>query len=82
MHDSARTTRGRQVKPTKSEMDAAWIRLRERASEGNLVASALVIALTGDRCLISGTPEHIESVAKLGGLLIQKIQSLPESEHA
>lgn len=82
METNTRPARGRQVKPTKSEMDAAWIRLRERASEGNLVASALVIALTGDRCLIPGPPEHIESVAKLGDLLIQKIKSLPESEHA
>ena len=38
--------RGHQVKPTKKEMDAAWFRLRERANEGNLIACALVVALT------------------------------------
>jgi sugar/nucleoside kinase (ribokinase family) len=38
-------TRGRQAKPTKVEVVAAWDRLRTAATAGDLQASALLIAL-------------------------------------
>ena len=72
--------RGRQVKPTKKEMDAAWLQLREKANEGNLLACGLVVALTGDRSQAPGTPEFIDQALELGQMLIKRIQALPGSE--
>lgn len=39
-------TRGRQAKPTKAEVAAAWEHIRVAAEAGNLQACALLIALT------------------------------------
>lgn len=38
-------TRGRQHKPTRSEVAAAWDRIRSAAEAGSVQASALLIAL-------------------------------------
>lgn len=38
-------TRGRQHKPTRNEVAAAWDRLRAAASAGNVQANAALIAL-------------------------------------
>lgn len=48
-------TRGRQAKPTKVEVIAAWDRLRTAATAGDLQASALLIALVENR------PLHIDA---------------------
>lgn len=37
--------RGHQVRPTKAEVDNAWIRIRSAADAGDLQASALLVAL-------------------------------------
>ncbi len=39
------TTRGRQAKPTRAEIASAWQRIRAAAEAGDLLASALLIAL-------------------------------------
>ncbi len=41
--------RGHQAKPTRAEVKAAWSRLRSAADQGNVQASALLIALTENR---------------------------------
>lgn len=41
--------RGHQSKPTRAEVKAAWSRLRSAADQGNVQASALLIALTENR---------------------------------
>lgn len=50
-------TRGRQAKPTRREVCAAWDRLRAAADRGDIQASAALIALT------EGRPLHLESHA-------------------
>ena len=50
-------TRGRQAKPTRREVCAAWGRLRDAADRGDIQASAALIALT------EGRPLHLESHA-------------------
>jgi len=52
-HDTAKTARGRQHKPTRSEVAAAWGRLRDAASEGSIQASALLIALAENKLVIA-----------------------------
>ncbi|WP_252090319.1 hypothetical protein [Pseudomonas sp. MWU13-3659] len=47
--------RGQQAKPTRSELKAAWGRLRTAAEQGNIQANAALIALTENR------PVHLES---------------------
>lgn len=49
--------RGRQHKPTRAEVSAAWNRLRTAAEQGNLQACAALIALAENR------PLHIEGHA-------------------
>lgn len=44
-------TRGRQAKPTRNEVSAAWDRLRSAADGGDLQASALLIALAESKPL-------------------------------
>ncbi len=47
---TARTKcRGQQAKPTIAEVKAAWARLRTAADQGDIQASALLIALTEQR---------------------------------
>ncbi|KPW63539.1 MULTISPECIES: hypothetical protein [Pseudomonas] len=41
--------RGQQAKPTRAEVKAAWSRLRSAADQGNVQASALLIALTENK---------------------------------
>lgn len=80
MTSNDQPVRGRQVKPTQRELDAAWSRLREQADAGNLIANGLLIALTGDRSNLQGRPELIAAAAEIGALLVRKIQTLPEGE--
>lgn len=47
--------RGHQAKPTRSEVNAAWGRIRTAANEGSVQASALLIALVENR------PLHIDA---------------------
>ena len=51
--NTARTARGRQHKPTRTEVAAAWDRLRDAASQGSVQASALLIALTENKPVIA-----------------------------
>jgi hypothetical protein len=44
--------RGLQAKPTRSEVSAAWGRLRSAADQGSVQANALLIALAENRPLI------------------------------
>lgn len=50
-------TRGRQAKPTRQEVNAAWDRLRAAADRGDLQASAALIALSENR------PLHMDTAA-------------------
>ena len=50
-------TRGRQAKPTRNEVNAAWDRLRAAAEAGSVQASAALIALA------EGRPVHLENNA-------------------
>lgn len=45
----ATKTRGRQRRPTASEVAAAWDRIRIKADQGDVAASALLIALAEKR---------------------------------
>lgn len=49
--------RGRQHKPTRSEVAAAWDRLRAAADQGSVQASALLIALSEGKPLLH--QEHV-----------------------
>ena len=49
--------RGRQAKPTRVEVAAAWNRLRAAAEAGSVQASAALIALA------EGRPLHLENTA-------------------
>ena len=51
--NTAKTARGRQHKPTRTEVAAAWDRLRDAASQGSVQASALLIALTENKPVIA-----------------------------
>lgn len=51
--NTAKPARGRQHKPTRSEVAAAWGRLREAAAEGSVQASALLIALAENKPVIA-----------------------------
>ena len=42
-------SRGRQHKPTQAELAAAWDRIRDKADQGDVAASALLIALAETR---------------------------------
>ncbi|WP_323154871.1 hypothetical protein [Pseudomonas alvandae] len=46
-------SRGHQAKPTRAEVKAAWGRLRSAAEQGNVQASALLIALAENKPVIS-----------------------------
>ncbi|SDP40946.1 hypothetical protein SAMN04489798_5667 [Pseudomonas arsenicoxydans] len=48
---AAMKTRGRQAKPTRNEVSAAWDRIRSAADGGDLQASALLIALVENKPL-------------------------------
>lgn len=50
-------TRGRQAKPTRVEVAAAWDRLRAAAEAGSVQASAALIALTENK------PLHMDATA-------------------
>ena len=50
-------TRGRQAKPTRNEVNAAWNRLRAAADRGDVQASAALIALTENK------PLHMDATA-------------------
>jgi hypothetical protein len=45
-------TRGRQARPTKSDVSGAWASIRSAAAQGDIQASALLIALTEGRPLL------------------------------
>lgn len=49
--------RGRQAKPTRREVNAAWGRLRAAADLGDIQASAALIALTENK------PFHMDATA-------------------
>ncbi|MEE5760317.1 hypothetical protein V2N83_10665 [Streptococcus pneumoniae] len=53
----ATKTRGRQHRPTRSEVAACYDRLRSAADQGNVQAAALLIALAENR------PLPVEAVA-------------------
>lgn len=42
---TAKTLRGKQAKPTRAELNSCWQLLREKASDGDVQASALLIML-------------------------------------
>ncbi len=44
--------RGRQARPTRNEVSAAWDRIRTAADSGDLQASALLIALAESKPLV------------------------------
>lgn len=46
-------TRGRQQHPSRTELTAAWSRIRDAADKGNIPASALLIALTENKPFVS-----------------------------
>lgn len=50
-------TRGRQHKPTRSEVAAAWDRLRAAASSGSVSANAALIALAAGHNRKEHTPQ-------------------------
>lgn len=54
MSTTAAKTRGRQNKPTRSELAACWHRLRAAATAGDVQANAALIALAENR------PLHLE----------------------
>lgn len=43
--------RGRQCRPTRRELEAAWVRLRAAADQGDIQATALLVALAENRPL-------------------------------
>ncbi len=43
--------RGQQAKPTKADLSAAWVRLREAAERGSVEANALLIVLAENRSI-------------------------------
>lgn len=45
--------RGQQVKPTRAEISAAWVRLRAAAEQGHIEANALLIALAENKPAIA-----------------------------
>jgi len=47
-------TRGRQQHPSRSELVAAWSRIRDAADKGSIQASALLIALSENKPLVVG----------------------------
>ena len=51
--NTPKPARGRQHKPTRSEVTAAWSRLREAAADGSVQASALLIALAENRPVLA-----------------------------
>lgn len=51
--NTPKPARGRQHKPTRSEVAAAWNRLREAAADGSVQASALLIALAENKPVIT-----------------------------
>ena len=51
--NTPKPARGRQHKPTCSEVAAAWSRLREAAADGSVQASALLIALAENKPVIA-----------------------------
>ena len=53
------TTRGRQARPTRAEIASAWQRIRDAAEAGDLLACALLIALSESKA-----PMHTD-----GGIL-------------
>lgn len=57
MTNTTTKTRGRQNKPTRSELAACWHRLRAAASSGDVQANAALIALSENR------PLHLEPAA-------------------
>lgn len=57
MTAASQQTRGKQAKPTRAEVRAAWDRLRAAAAAGNVAANAALIALAENR------PLHMESQA-------------------
>lgn len=55
--------RGRQVRPNRAELTAAWSRIRDAADKGSILASALLITLSENKPFVScrelfvGAPE-------------------------
>lgn len=45
--------RGRQVRPNRAELTAAWSRIRDAADKGSIPASALLIALSENKPFVS-----------------------------
>ena len=71
-------TRGKQVAPTKEEYNRAWAKVRARADAGDLLACALVVALTGDKQQIAGSVQFIKEAVEIGERLAKKIQGMPD----
>lgn len=51
--NTAKPARGRQHRPTRSEVAAAWGQLRDAAAKGSVQASALLIALAENKPVIA-----------------------------
>lgn len=51
----SRGQRGPQAKPTRNELLAAWARLRSAAGSGDVVATALLIALAENKPVLSAS---------------------------
>ncbi|MWW81013.1 hypothetical protein [Pseudomonas aeruginosa] len=58
--------RGRQVRPTKQEVSAAWSRLRAAAEQGSPLANAMLIALV-DRPISQHTDGGVINLPGHGG---------------
>jgi hypothetical protein len=54
--------RGLQAKPTRSEVSAAWGRLRSAANSGDLQAAALLVALAENKPLLQ-LPAAISAIS-------------------
>lgn len=66
MQSSARPTRGRQARPTRAELNAAWSRLKTESNRGNVVACALLVALAEGHPVFHAE-SGIENLAGHGG---------------
>ncbi|RMV84729.1 hypothetical protein ALP04_01932 [Pseudomonas amygdali pv. sesami] len=53
MHTTQAKQRGPQARPTRTELNLAWARIRAAAESGNVTANALLIALSENKPVIS-----------------------------
>ena len=57
--------RGQQAKPTKADLSAAWVRLREAAERGSVEANALLIVLAENRSITLGDQGLVDQGASV-----------------